>query len=92
MQLRWTEEAADDLTRIADYPLLHTPDRCPVVGVSTSMVNAWPTTNFAQIRTQDQRAWPDAKGIPNLFFARDRVVGRWIITGPAAYVRRHTPL
>lgn len=27
MQLRWTEEAADDLTRIADYLLIHTPDR-----------------------------------------------------------------
>ena len=29
MQLRWTEEAADDLTRIADYLLVHTPDRAP---------------------------------------------------------------
>jgi toxin ParE1/3/4 len=27
MQLRWTEEAADDLERIADYLLAHTPDR-----------------------------------------------------------------
>lgn len=27
MQLRWTEEAADDLDRIADYLLLHAPDR-----------------------------------------------------------------
>jgi len=27
MQLRWTEEAANDLERIADYPLLHAPDR-----------------------------------------------------------------
>ena len=27
MQLRWTEEAADDLERIADYLLLHAPDR-----------------------------------------------------------------
>jgi plasmid stabilization system protein ParE len=25
MQLRWTEEAANDLERIADYLLLHTP-------------------------------------------------------------------
>src|SRR5262245_4161070 len=29
MQLRWTEEAADDLERIADYLLAHTPDRAP---------------------------------------------------------------
>jgi plasmid stabilization system protein ParE len=27
MQLRWTEEAANDLERIADYLLLHAPDR-----------------------------------------------------------------
>ena len=27
MQLRWTEEAADDLERIADYLLTHAPDR-----------------------------------------------------------------
>jgi plasmid stabilization system protein ParE len=27
MQLRWTEEAADDLDRIADYLLTHAPDR-----------------------------------------------------------------
>jgi len=27
MQLRWTEEAADDLERIADYLLNQTPDR-----------------------------------------------------------------
>ena len=27
MQLRWTEEAANDLTRIADYLLIHAPDR-----------------------------------------------------------------
>ena len=27
MQLRWTEEAADDLERIADYLLIHAPDR-----------------------------------------------------------------
>ena len=27
MQLRWTEEAASDLERIADYLLLHAPDR-----------------------------------------------------------------
>ena len=29
MQLRWTEEAANDLERIADYLLTHTPDRAP---------------------------------------------------------------
>ena len=29
MQLRWTEEAANDLERIADYLLLHAPDRAP---------------------------------------------------------------
>jgi toxin ParE1/3/4 len=27
MQLRWTEEAANDLEHIADYLLLHSPDR-----------------------------------------------------------------
>lgn len=27
MQLRWTEEAADDLERIADYLLAHAPNR-----------------------------------------------------------------
>ena len=27
MQLRWTEEAANDLLRIADYLLEHAPDR-----------------------------------------------------------------
>jgi plasmid stabilization system protein ParE len=27
MQLRWTEQAADDLERIADYLLTHVPDR-----------------------------------------------------------------
>ena len=27
MQLRWTEEAADDLGRIGDYLLSHTPSR-----------------------------------------------------------------
>lgn len=27
MQLRWTKEAADDLERIADYLLIHAPDR-----------------------------------------------------------------
>jgi len=27
MQLRWTEEAANDLERIADYLLEHAPDR-----------------------------------------------------------------
>jgi plasmid stabilization system protein ParE len=27
MQLRWTEEAAHDLERIADYLLEHAPDR-----------------------------------------------------------------
>jgi plasmid stabilization system protein ParE len=27
MQLRWTEEAANGLERIADYLLLHAPDR-----------------------------------------------------------------
>jgi plasmid stabilization system protein ParE len=27
MQLRWTEEAANDLERIADYLLQHAPDR-----------------------------------------------------------------
>lgn len=31
MQLRWTEEAANDLERIADYLLLHAPDRAPEV-------------------------------------------------------------
>ena len=29
MQLRWTDEAANDLERIADYLLSHTPDRAP---------------------------------------------------------------
>ena len=29
MQLRWTEEAASDLARIADYLLTHAPDRAP---------------------------------------------------------------
>jgi toxin ParE1/3/4 len=29
MQLRWTEEAADDLERIADYLLIHAPGRAP---------------------------------------------------------------
>ena len=29
MQLRWTEEAATDLTRIADYLFEHTPERAP---------------------------------------------------------------
>jgi toxin ParE1/3/4 len=29
MQLRWTEEAATDLERIADYLLAHTPERAP---------------------------------------------------------------
>ncbi|MBI3049171.1 MAG: type II toxin-antitoxin system RelE/ParE family toxin [Acidobacteria bacterium] len=27
MQLRWTDEAADDLERIADYLLIHAPGR-----------------------------------------------------------------
>jgi plasmid stabilization system protein ParE len=27
MQLRWTEEAANDLERIADYLLIHAPGR-----------------------------------------------------------------
>ena len=29
MQLRWTEEAANDLERIADYLRRHAPDRAP---------------------------------------------------------------
>lgn len=29
MQLRWTEEAANDLERIADHLLTHAPDRAP---------------------------------------------------------------
>jgi addiction module RelE/StbE family toxin len=29
MQLRWTEEAADDLERIADYLLIHAPGQAP---------------------------------------------------------------
>ena len=29
MQLRWTEESANDLERIADYLLAHTPERAP---------------------------------------------------------------
>ena len=29
MQLRWTQEAAHDLERIADYLLTHAPDRAP---------------------------------------------------------------
>lgn len=29
MQLRWTEEAADDLERIADYLLIHVPEQAP---------------------------------------------------------------
>jgi plasmid stabilization system protein ParE len=29
MQLRWTAEAANDLERIADYLLIHAPDRAP---------------------------------------------------------------
>ena len=29
MQLRWTEEAANDLERIADYLVQHTPGRAP---------------------------------------------------------------
>lgn len=29
MQLRWTEEAANDLERIADYLQLQAPDRAP---------------------------------------------------------------
>jgi addiction module RelE/StbE family toxin len=29
MQLRWTEEAANDLERIADYLLINAPDRAP---------------------------------------------------------------
>ena len=29
MQLRWTEEAANDLERIAEYLLLYAPDRAP---------------------------------------------------------------
>ena len=29
MQLRWTEEAADDLERIADYLLIQAPGRAP---------------------------------------------------------------
>ncbi len=32
MRLRWTEEAADDLERIADYLLTHAPDRAPELG------------------------------------------------------------
>jgi addiction module RelE/StbE family toxin len=31
MQLRWTVEAANDLERIADYLLLHAPDRAQVL-------------------------------------------------------------
>ena len=29
MKLRWTDEAASDLERIADYLFDHTPDRAP---------------------------------------------------------------
>ena len=29
MQVRWTAEAANDLERIADYLLIHAPDRAP---------------------------------------------------------------
>jgi toxin ParE1/3/4 len=29
MQLRWTEEAANDLERIADYLFTHAPERAP---------------------------------------------------------------
>lgn len=29
MQLRWAEEADDDLERITDYPMDHVPDRAP---------------------------------------------------------------
>ena len=29
MQLRWTEEAADDLEHIADYLVTHAPNRAP---------------------------------------------------------------
>lgn len=29
MQLRWTQEAANDLERITDYLLTHAPDRAP---------------------------------------------------------------
>jgi toxin ParE1/3/4 len=29
MYLRWTQDAADDLERIADYLLVHAPDRAP---------------------------------------------------------------
>lgn len=32
MQLRWTEEAANDLERIADYLLTHAPERAPELG------------------------------------------------------------
>lgn len=31
MQLRWTEEAANDLERITDYLLSHVPDRAPAL-------------------------------------------------------------
>jgi plasmid stabilization system protein ParE len=31
MHLRWTEDAADDLERIADYLLAHAPERAPDV-------------------------------------------------------------
>ncbi len=31
MLIRWTEDAADDLERIADYLLIHAPDQAPAL-------------------------------------------------------------
>jgi plasmid stabilization system protein ParE len=37
MQLRWTEEAANDLERIADYLLTHASDRATELGAPSTM-------------------------------------------------------
>jgi hypothetical protein len=76
MQLRWTEEAANDLERIADYLLLHAPDRAQELIVRTTVISPGavatelPESSTDSEAAEQMRTFYDAVAIPADSFAR----------------------
>lgn len=71
MHRRWTEEAANDLERIADYLLLHAPDRAPelirAVHDAPSALLTFPNRGRPEKRegTRDRSAGSNRSTIPS---------------------------
>lgn len=62
MQLRWTEEAANDLERIADYLLIHAPGRAAdlvrAVYDAPSTLLRFPNRGRAGKKAGTPQQWP----------------------------------